>query len=1289
MRPQLRVPFAVLVALVFSIAPEISGAPKTDAIDADVWTLAARARAASGLSQSMPVYEMWNRWDEDDPIAIASTLKALSEDASLAPTTRALALGFGAAAKQRLGDVATARAMATQAGFVSRWLVLGPFDHEGRGGFAPELQPENDRLQKLSLATSYDGKDHRPVHWRNLPAEASPFGVVDLAATVRPSTATCVYATTHVAGPDAKKNEKPKAIDAALFVGASGSVRIYWNGDRVLEDKAERGLTFDRLATAVTIAPGWNRLLVKVCGIDRFPMFALRVTDTKGAPLEGVRIDPDARLGEAIAKKIEKPAVPKPVVEEKPKPKPGKLEPLPPAPTSTAKAVEPKPGKLEPLPAKDKEKEKPPTITAPISVGAPKSLFQELTERAKSEKATAADYHALANYLHESSGDDPTRREARDLARRAADMEPTIPRLLLAGELAEDRNQRRTFVEKAVALAAKNADVLHAQGLLAAAGPDPDSALPFFDAALKVDADHLPATLARIDVLSAAGLRRTARKECEKALGVRPRTRSLLRRLATLLAYDSPADSEEVDSRHDQLSMTDGDYLHERLSSAVHARDLAAAKLVIARWRSVDPTGSEPIKEGAGALEKLGDSTGSVALFLAALELAPDDPGIMVGLADVEGRRGKRDEQLRLYKLVLARYPQATAIRDYLEHAQPSKPREDEAYAEAPAAFLARRERPSDGFDRRILSQVTVTTVSPSGLSSKFNQIVYQPMTKASAKELERYAFGFQADIETVTLRAAKVYRKNGKIDEAADTGETRNDDPSINMYTSGRVYYVALPTLEPGDVVELRYRIEDTTPRNAFGDYFGDVTYLQNPEPTFRIDYVLRAPKGKALTVGQPSIKTISFSDEEKGDLHVLRWTAKDIPGRIAEPSMAPWAEHLAHAHVSTYKDWDSLAKWYWGLVKDQYVADDAVRAKIKELTKGLTDDRAKVRAIYGWVVQQTRYVALEFGIHGFKPYRCAQIFARGFGDCKDKSTLIVTMLRELGIDAVPVLVRTNMRGDFETSPPSLAIFDHMIAYVPSLDLYLDGTAEDHGSTELPAGDRNALALRVHEGKAQIVHLPDPKPSDSTRSLAFEVDFKADMSATIDASYESTGFLAPSLRARYRTAGNASARFDADMPGDLRGVEWSSVTPSALDDIEKVPSLKAKGKSSTVGRVEGKRRSLPVSTATALVATFAALSDRKMDVRVWSTQTADSRFVYKFPAGVTVDRAPEAKKGSSKFGSYSLEVDVQKGVIKTHARFELAVTRVTPLEYPAFRNFLREAENVLAQRLILVQGGP
>ena len=89
-----------------------------------------------------------------------------------------------------------------------------------------------------------------------------------------------------------------------------------------------------------------------------------------------------------------------------------------------------------------------------------------------------------------------------------------------------------------------------------------------------------------------------------------------------------------------------------------------------------------------------------------------------------------------------------------------------------------------------------------------------------------------------------------------------------------------------------------------------------------------------------------------------------------------------------------------------------------------------------------------------------------------KDEASLIVTMLKELGIEATIVIVRTAHRGDIESSPASLAPFDHAIAYVPSLDLYLDGTAEYTGSMELPAMDRGALALQINQGAPKLVRL-------------------------------------------------------------------------------------------------------------------------------------------------------------------------------------------------------------------------
>src|SRR5580700_73209 len=254
-------------------------------------------------------------------------------------------------------------------------------------------------------------------------------------------------------------------------------------------------------------------------------------------------------------------------------------------------------------------------------------------------------------------------------------------------------------------------------------------------------------------------------------------------------------------------------------------------------------------------------------------------------------------------------------------------------------------------------------------------------------------------------------------------------------------------------------------------------------------------------------------------------------------------------------------MGRWYWGLVRDQFVADDEVRRRVAEVTKGLKTDDEKVRAVYDYVVTKTRYVALEFGIHGFKPYRCAQIFARGFGDCKDKATLIVTMLKELGIPATIVIVRTQNRGDFETDPASLAPFDHAIAYVPSLDLYLDGTAEFTGSSELPAMDRAALALQVNEGHPKLVHLPDPPASESVSTKKVDATIGADGSATIDWRIDVSGVSASSWRARYHADATRKERVQEDLGAEFAGLALDKLDAADLEDLEKNVSMHARGK--------------------------------------------------------------------------------------------------------------------------------
>jgi transglutaminase-like putative cysteine protease/lipopolysaccharide biosynthesis regulator YciM len=1191
---------------------------------------------AEGPYAYVALRRIWGEWDRGDPADVEEALAEVEADSSVSAPARTYASLLSAYARRRRGDLDGARQRIARLGYVSRWSLAGPFDNEGKGGLDTPYEPERDQSLPIDTTRSMDGKEHHPVKWRAAP-DVSPYGWLDFGSFLRPVENVCAYAVTFVR--DDRIKDKQPARTVSVWAASAGAMRVWWNGSPILKDDKYRDLDYDRFAAEVTLRPGWNRVLVKVCGDSDAPMVSLRIGGANGGPDAHLEVDGDPSRSTRSGGAVEQ----------------------------LGKGVAPGP--------------------------AARTLFGALEgfER-RVQGGDPAALEAFARYLTLTSSDDPADHRARELATKAAEKAPTIERLLLAGEVAEDRNQRGPWIEKAEALRDKGGAsqeeriaVLLARANQARTGPNWRDAMPYYERVLGLDPDDVVATLARVELYDQAGLHETAVSLLEHALARRPKSVALLRAMvATLREQSRTTDAAEMAERYAALRFDDPSFARSHIELALARRDAVSAERWVDRLVATNPDNSAGLYTAARSYTALGDRARAIATYLKILDLAPEDVDTMKELADVYALGGQRDQQFSLLKRVLELRPQAKDVRDYLAHSEKVKPKDDEVYARPPAEFLKNRDAPANGHSRRTLVDLQVTTVFENGLASRFHQVVYQPLNDAEAASGRGYAFGFEADSETVQLRGAKVYRKDGSIEDAVESGEESADDPSVATYTSQHVFYVHFPRLNPGDVVELQYRIEDVAYRNAFADYFGEVEYMQSNEPIARAEYVLITPKSRSFYFNQPNVPGLARTVDEKGNQRAYHFVAENVPPVDPEPSQPPYPEILGHVHVSTYKSWDEMGKWYWGLVHDQFTPDDEVRRRVAEITKGLKDDRAKVRAVYDYVVQKTRYVALEFGIHGYKPYRCSQIFARGFGDCKDKATLIVTMLKEAGIPATIVIVRTGMRGLFDTEPASLAPFDHAIAYVPSMDLYLDGTAEYTGSTELPSMDRGAMALQINEGSPKLVHLPDAPASDSVTSQKVDVAIAADGSAQIDWHIGATGVDASRWRVQFHADATRKQKMQELMASQLVGATLKSVEAGNLEDVEQPVSLHAKGEATQFARKEGEDLSIPAGPREYLVRDFASLSARRLDLRMHAKWTLDQDWHIKLPPGTKVNSSTVGGDATSAFGSAKVEVESSPGAIHVHTIITMNTTRVSVADYPAFRAWCADADRLLGQRVLV-----
>ncbi len=593
-----------------------------------------------------------------------------------------------------------------------------------------------------------------------------------------------------------------------------------------------------------------------------------------------------------------------------------------------------------------------------------------------------------------------------------------------------------------------------------------------------------------------------------------------------------------------------------------------------------------------------------------------------------------------------------------------------------------------------VLLDRRVVRMHRNGLARTFAQRVVQVLTARGAEDNKEFEIHYTPGSEEVDVRQARVYRRGPgggvEVFEAADRSDEDSSEPWYGLYYDNRAEVIRFEGLRPGDVIEIQYLVDDVGTENQMADYFGDLQFVAESIPKRRWDYTLLAPASRPIHSNVPRVSGLQQSTAAEGDERVYRFAARDVPKIDTEPAMPGTGEIAPYLHVSTYASWQDVATWYWHLIEDQLTADEEMRRTARALVTPGMNDGDKVRAVHDFVVQNTRYVGLEFGIHGYKPYKVTQVLARRFGDCKDKASLMLALLREVGVPSELVLVRTRRGGRLDPAPASLAIFDHAIVYVPGLNLYLDGTAEFSGTTELPSEDQGVMVLRVGPTGGTLTETPILPASASRVERRWDVAVDAGGDAHVDEKLTIRGQAAPNWREHYQSAGERSDRYGRVWTGRFPGARLTAVDMPAIGDREAPVVVKAAASVPRFGQPRGAHAlELPISGRDPdFVRTYARLSERHHDLVLAYPWQHDEELVYRLPAGWTLAAGgmPDgaARDVESAFGRFHLDVRADGAVVHVRSFLDVEKARVAPDEYPRFRAFLGEIDSLIQERLLI-----
>jgi len=593
--------------------------------------------------------------------------------------------------------------------------------------------------------------------------------------------------------------------------------------------------------------------------------------------------------------------------------------------------------------------------------------------------------------------------------------------LSLLGSVAHEEDDRRAALERALpalANAEARASALAEIGRLWRSQHRDDEAVARWQQAIALDGHCIKAQLALAREEQHAGMAASALARLSTLPEDTRRLPLVQDALAdTLRALERRAESEVVVRAIAGVRRSDSSVLRDLAEAARMRGDLPEAARLFGealRWR---PDVTAYVFDQARALEGNGDVAGARAVLRKALARLPDDAGVADELGRLEARAGRIEDAIASMRRSLELRPQNPNLRRYVETlaaAQKAKQEsrsvddlasENAADGEAVARAALFGPAPTDDASAEVLLDRTVVRVHGNGLAERFVQRVVHMRTERAARENQETWVRFEPGRQEVEIRKARILRPTAnhgiEISEATRRDERDLSEPWYGLYYDTRAAIVGFENLRAGDVVEVQYTLADVSYSNEFADYFGDFQMIADSLPTLLWDYTLIAPKTRTFYFNQPHFAGLRSQTETRGTENLYRFEANNVPKVDSESAMPGLAEIAPYLHVSTYRTWDEVGRWYWNLVADQMQDDGTLVKAATQATLGLTTMLDKVKAIHRLVVENTRYVGLEFGIHGYKPYRSTQVFQRRFGDCKDKATLLVALLEAAAIPA------------------------------------------------------------------------------------------------------------------------------------------------------------------------------------------------------------------------------------------------------------------------------------------------
>lgn len=530
-----------------------------------------------------------------------------------------------------------------------------------------------------------------------------------------------------------------------------------------------------------------------------------------------------------------------------------------------------------------------------------------------------------------------------------------------------------------------------------------------------------------------------------------------------------------------------------------------------------------------------------------------------------------------------------------------------------------------------------------------------------------------------------KVVKKIKKSDIYTENcSEGLADDTYVNIYTPEA-------TLFPY-TVEYEYTIEYRKGIISFPVYAPVVAF---DTPVREGLYHISVPRDMEIQYKAWTEPEVKETDKTKEYF----WTLTDFQPIKKEHNMPLLSTLLpvVKARPSNFRylgtqgsqsDWNSVGKWLEEIMPQEEPMPEDLKAKVHDLTDGCSSDLEKVKALYKYLKENTRYVSIQFGLGGFSPTSPSVVHKKGYGDCKALSYFMKSLLAEAGIGSEYFTLNTDW--SLAESSPGVGTMNHAMLMVP---LQEDTLWVECTNPHLPLGYRHEdvagrKVLVVNSDGGSLVGVPAYPDTLTLRMTECKVDFQQDGSAKVQV-HETYRLSEAEPFISFRELKNEDAvsilsKHYAVQTDDKKIISISdnfqdyTGTPGYIPEV----SIDWSFLSRKYGSLNADRILLPVVIENSHFSS--QKSSRVHDVVFRTPYQEKNRLVLTVPDGYSVEFLPSPVSVDTEFASYALEYAVSGNTITITESLRANRCILPASEYDSYRSFVKSCNKAVQAKIVL-----